>query len=123
MVESRDHAYAPGDTVDVQLEWEALKYIHTDYTAFVHVVGPDGTPLVQGDSQPMHGFLPTSYWPPRQRIADAYALTLPADAPPGDYRVLVGWYDLATLTRLPLTQAGAPIGDAYTVATFTVAPR
>ena len=114
---------APGDTVDVQLEWEALKYIHTDYTAFVHVVGPDGTPLVQGDSQPMHGFLPTSYWPPRQRIADAYALTLPADAPPGDYRVLVGWYDLATLTRLPLTQAGAPIGDAYTVATFTVAPR
>jgi hypothetical protein len=114
---------APGDTVDVQLEWEALRYMHTDYTAFVHVVGPDGTPVVQGDSQPMHGFLPTSYWPPRQRIADSYTLTLPADAAPGEYRVLVGWYDLATLARLPMTQDGETIGDAYTVAAFTVAPR
>ena len=59
---------APGDPVNVQLEWQALRYMHTDYTTFVQVLGPDGTPVVQGDDQPMHGFLPTSYWPPRQRI-------------------------------------------------------
>jgi hypothetical protein len=34
--------------------------------------------------------------------------------------VLVGWYDLDTLTRLPISQAGAAVGDAYQVATFTV---
>ena len=50
-------------------------------------------------------------------------MTLPADAPPGNYRVIIGWYDLATMERLPMTQNGKAIGDAYEVATFTVQPR
>jgi len=83
-------------------------------------VGPDGALVTQADRQPMAGFLPTSYWPPRQQIVDTYTVQLPPDAPAGDYRLFVGWYDLATLTRLPMTQAGQPIGDAYPVATFTV---
>lgn len=114
----------PGATHTVRLFWEAEEFIHTDYTVFVHLIGPDGTPLVQADSRPLNGFIPTSYWPPRQQIADDHSFTLPADAPPGEYRLVVGWYDLANLQRLPMTQDGAAgggaLGDAYTVATFTV---
>jgi hypothetical protein len=114
----------PGATHIVRLFWEAEEFIHTDYTVFVHLIGPDGTPLVQADSRPLNGFIPTSYWPPRQQIADDHSFTLPADAPPGEYRLVVGWYDLANLQRLPMTQDGAAgggaLGDAYTVATFTV---
>lgn len=112
--------FAPGASFDLRLHWRANRFIHTDYTTLAHVVGPDGALVTQADRQPMAGFLPTSYWPPRQQIVDTYTVQLPPDAPAGDYRLLVGWYDLATLTRLPMTQAGQPIGDAYPVATFTV---
>jgi hypothetical protein len=102
------------------LDWRAQKYIHQDYTTFVHVVGPDGALVTQADHRPLDGFVPTSYWPPRQRMADDYTIQLPSDAPSGEYKLMVGWYDLETMMRLPMSQAGKSIGDAYQVATFTV---
>jgi hypothetical protein len=115
-----DATFAPGESVTVRLNWAAEKFIHRDYTVFVHLVGPDGTPLVQADSRPMQGFIPTSYWPPNQQIADDHTFTIPADAPPGEYRLLAGWYELESLERLPMTRRGEAIGDAYELATFTV---
>jgi len=53
-------------------------------------------------------------------MMDDYPLQLPTDAPAGDYRLVVGWYDLETMTRLPMTQGDDAIGDVYQVATFTV---
>lgn len=114
--------FAPGDPINLRLHWRVTNFIHTDYTTLVHVVGPDGTLVTQGDHQPLQGFIPTSYWPPRQTIADDYSVQLPADAPPGEYRLLVGWYDLDTMQRLPMTRRGDAAGDAYEVGTFTVQP-
>ncbi len=94
--------------------------MYTDYTAFVHVIGPDGQMAAQHDQQPLSGFIPTSYWPPRQVIADVYALTLPAGAPPGNYQIIVGLYDLATMNRLPLSRDGEAAGDSVVAATFSV---
>lgn len=113
-------SFAPGDAIDLRLSWYVQDFIHNDYTTFVHVIGPDGSVITQADQQPLHGFVPTAYWSPRQGMTDDYTIQLPPDAPNGEYRLLVGWYDLATLARLPMTQAGKPIGDAYQVATFTV---
>lgn len=115
-----DQRVGRGETVTVRLNWEALDYIHTDYTVFLHLVGPDGTPVAQGDSQPMDGFVPTSYWPPLQQFADDHTLTIPEDAAPGEYRLLVGWYDLETMQRLPMTQGQTALGDAYQLATWTI---
>ena len=111
---------APGEAIDLRLHWRVQKFIHNDYTTFVHVVGPDGSIVTQADRQPLNGFVPTSYWSPRQVMADNYTIQLPSDAPSGEYQLRVGWYELETLTRLPMSQAGNPIGDAYQVATFTV---
>ncbi|MFN2201681.1 MAG: hypothetical protein ACK2UO_10760, partial [Caldilineaceae bacterium] len=118
---ARNHeAFAAGDTVNLRLFWRALSYMYTDYTAFVHVIGPDGQMALQHDQRPMNGFLPTSYWPPNQVIADDYALELPADALPGEYQVVVGLYDLATMDRLPVTRDGEPSGDSVVARTFQV---
>jgi hypothetical protein len=76
--------------------------------------------ITQADRRPLDGFIPTSYWPPKQMMADDYTIQLPDDAPSGDYTLLVGWYDLETMNRLPMSQAGNVISDAYPVATFTV---
>ena len=102
----------PGDPFSVQLFWQADAEMDADYTAFVHVVGPDGKLAAQADQPPLHGFLPTTAWVPGQVVADTYTLTLPADAPPGEYRLLAGMYDPATMTRLPVQGDGdaVPLG-------------
>jgi hypothetical protein len=112
--------FAPGDAIDLRLSWHVHDFIHDDYTTFVQVIGPDGAIVAQADRRPLNNFVPTSYWSPRQEMVDTYPLQLPADAPAGEYRLLVGWYDLDTMTRLPMMQGGESIGDAYQVATFTV---
>jgi hypothetical protein len=111
---------APGDALDLRLHWRVHNFIHNNYTTFVQVIGPDGKIVTQADRRPLNGFVPTSYWPPRQEMMDDYPIQLPADAPAGDYRLLVGWYDLETMARLPMSQGGNAIGDAYQVASFTV---
>lgn len=113
-------SFAPGDAIDLRLHWLVHNFIHNDYTTFVQAIGPDGNIVAQADRRPLDGFVPTSYWSPRQEMVDNYPIQLPEDAPAGEYRLLVGWYDLETMARLPMTQEGSVIGDAYQVATFTV---
>ena len=49
---------------------------------------------------------------PGQTVADPYLVQLSADLPPGDYRLHVGLYLLATLERLAVVdQRGAAIDD------------
>ena len=36
-------------------------------------------------------------------MADRQTITLPAELPPGQYRLIVGWYYPVTGDRLPLT--------------------
>jgi hypothetical protein len=109
----------PGDVVQVTLRWRGLRAMATDYTVFVHLVGPDGRLHGQTDSWPVEGTFPTSQWVPGREISDPYAVRLEADAPPGTYRVEVGLYDLATMERLQIMDgAGKPIGDSLMVSTF-----
>ncbi|HXF64675.1 MAG TPA: hypothetical protein VNK95_23805, partial [Caldilineaceae bacterium] len=106
-----------GEPVTVRLFWQAQQWMGTDYTAFVHLVGPDGALAAQADQPPLGGFWPTSAWPPGQQVADTFVLALPADAPPGEYRFVTGLYDPATVTRLPVSRSGKPLGDAFLLTT------
>ncbi len=110
----------PGQTITARLFWQSQQQTAVDYTAFVHVVAPDGSAVVQVDRQPLDGFMPTSTWLPGQVISDDFALSLPEGAAPGEYTVYTGLYDLATMERLPVTIDGRPAGDAVPVATLTV---
>jgi hypothetical protein len=111
----------PGETINVRLDWRGLKSWESDYTAFVHLVGPDGKLHGQVDAWPVQGTLPTSVWAAGQVVNDAYAVTLQADAPRGRYQIEVGWYLLATLRRLPVLDAGGrPVDDRFVAGEFDV---
>ena len=115
-----DATLAPGDEATVRLFWQARAWPVTDYTAFVHLVGPDGLLVQPVDKPPLQGFLPTSTWYPGQRVVDDFTLTLPNDAAPGTYTLYTGFYDPTTMTRLPITQGDVPLGDAFMIGTVQV---
>ncbi len=93
---------APGDTLTARLYWQPQAEFERDYTAFVHLIGPDGQLYGQVDHVPGGGAYPTTGWLPGEYIADEYAVPLAADAPPGQYRLEIGLYDPATGQRLPV---------------------
>jgi hypothetical protein len=104
----------PGAQVPLTFYWETLAAPGQPFTLFIHLVEPvSGTQKAGFDGAPP---FPTSYWQPGYTLVDPRQLSLPADLLPGDYEVRIGWYNLATLERLPL--AGG--GDALTVLPVSV---
>ncbi len=93
--------------IDLTLYWRAEEEIERSYTVFVHLAGPDGVVIAQVDAPPQGGNHPTDHWLPGEVVTDAYHLALPSSATA--YRVLVGMYDPATLTRLPVTNVAGSI--------------
>ncbi len=103
----------PGDTLPLRLYWESLASTPIDYTAFVHVIGPDGSQVAGYDQQPRNGFAATHLWQAGQCIVDELEIPLPADLASGTYEVRVGLYTLEN-GRLPVLEADEVVGD-YTV--------
>jgi len=81
-----------------------LASLDVSYTAFVHLVAPDGSNLTQIDRPPaIDGEpYPTDSWVPGEIIVDTYWLAIPMDAPAGPYRVRLGLYLPETGTRLAI---------------------
>ncbi|RME72828.1 MAG: hypothetical protein D6784_12875 [Chloroflexi bacterium] len=94
---------APGGILPVRLYWQAAAEFEQDYTAFVHLVGPDGRLYGQVDQTPGAGAYPTTGWLPGEYITDAYEIPVSSDAPAGAYRLEIGMYSPATGERLPVT--------------------
>lgn len=114
----------PGDTLTVRLYWRALAPMERGYTAFIHLLGPANPATgaflwAQDDHQPGYAAYPTGLWFPGEVVSDRFQFALPDDAPPGEYVLMTGFYDLATLQRL--ARSDAP-GDTATLATVTVVP-
>ena len=107
-------------TLALTLAWQPTRPLDVDYVTLVHLIAPDGTLAQQYDRAPLQGVAPTTQWRTRDTLLDTYNLDVPADLPAGDYRLLVGLYDLPTLTRLPVQLDGMPTGDTVHVATITV---
>lgn len=81
----------PPCVLDLRLVWLAQPPIGEPLTVFLHLVGPDGRLVSQQDGPPNRGLEPTDRWG-TDLVADPRRLDIPADAPPGDYRVLAGLY-------------------------------
>jgi hypothetical protein len=99
-----------GETqVQFTLYWQAQQKMELDYTAFVHLLNPDGTVAAQLDRPPA-GY-PTHDWRPGEIVVDHYTITLPANLSPGVYIIETGFYYLPTLERL---------GDSAVLGSYTV---
>jgi uncharacterized membrane protein len=94
-----------GEALAFTLYWEATGPISIDLTTFVHLLDEQGNVVAQLDWMPQDslGYLPTSAWQPERQVVDCQSLPLPDDLPPGQYRLIGGWYYPVTGERLPLT--------------------
>jgi hypothetical protein len=111
-----------GETISLALHWQAIRQPKDDYTVFTQLIGPDGLVWGQQDNQPQGGRYPMTSWDVGQQVVDRYELALRSGAPSGQYRLVVGVYQLATGQRLPAVAGdGTRLpGDAVPLATLTV---
>ena len=104
---------APDEPVQFTLYWQIDQPSAEIISTFVHLVGPDGRIITQGDQWP--GGLPSTTWAAGQVIIDEYAILLPTDAPLGEYEIVIGLYSPDNGMRFPIfTSAGDPMtGDQF----------
>jgi 4-amino-4-deoxy-L-arabinose transferase-like glycosyltransferase len=100
-----------GDTLAAQLYWRAEAEFEQNYTAFIHLIGPDGLLYGQVDQPPGAGAFPTTGWLRGEYITDAYTIPIAPNAPPGNYQIEIGLYNSNTGQRLPVMSSGCT-GDA-----------
>lgn len=91
-----------GQALQLTLYWQAQQEMATSYKVFTHLVGPNGKIYGQDDSIPMSGTAPTDSWVPGEVLTDHYSLTIHPNAPPGDYQLVVGFYNPDTGARVPV---------------------
>lgn len=98
-----------GNIIGLTVYWRCTAPVRDDLTVFVHLIG-EARVWAQDDARPGHHSYPTSRWQPGEIILDDYRLTIPTDAPRGDYQIEIGMYHLETGARVRVRDAhGAPM--------------
>jgi 4-amino-4-deoxy-L-arabinose transferase-like glycosyltransferase len=111
----------PGDTVKMRLAFENRQALDQLYKVFVHLRGPDNSALAQADRVLCDTTLNEADWRPGDILVDEYELPVPAETPPGDYPVVIGFYQVATGARLPVVASDLEHdGDSLTIGTLRV---
>ncbi|MCK6628446.1 MAG: hypothetical protein L6R45_25135 [Anaerolineae bacterium] len=93
---------ATGESIQVNLLWQALTTPPLDYTIFIHLLDAAGKQVAGSDAQPVNNTYPTTIWTPGERILDSHLLSIPNTLSPGQYHLAVGLYHQPTGQRLPL---------------------
>ncbi len=108
-----------GDLLTLRPYWQALRTPDNNYSLFIHLLPADSPqPVAQFDGSPASERRLSLTWddPNEILIGTQAALNVPADLPPGDYRLALGLYDFVTGARLMLADGR----DYFEVATITV---
>ncbi len=102
-------AVRAGDPIWLEFHCSAAHKIEGRYDVFVQFLSPDGRYVNGTDGPPQFGAAMTSWWRPGDVVIDRRAFFVPADAAPGTYRVIAGFY--VNGERLPVFDAhGTPLG-------------
>jgi hypothetical protein len=115
-------AARPGDRLRLTLYWEATGRPSKDYTVFNHVVDRTERIWGQKDGQPAGGARPTHEWRPGDVVGDTHELVIAPDAPPGQYTVITGLYELRTLQRLAVQTGDQPASNSVALGSITILP-
>ncbi|MCJ7738322.1 MAG: PASTA domain-containing protein, partial [Anaerolineae bacterium] len=79
----------PGDIITLNLRWQSLQSVDTQYVVFVHLLSPTGQLGAQQDTEPV---VPTTDWLPGIDFVDSHQIEIPNDLPAGQYQIRVGMY-------------------------------
>jgi hypothetical protein len=124
----------PGESLPLTLYWQALDLFEETYIVFTQLLGPcppgQDCPLEtvqiygQQDKAPgVRGKDPVTGWLPGEVVVDPYHIPLHPDAPPGEYRLIVGLYQPPDGPRLPrLDERGEPAGDFVELTRVVIKP-
>jgi 4-amino-4-deoxy-L-arabinose transferase-like glycosyltransferase len=120
-----ENSVEPGQMLRLTLFWQATATPLTERLAvFAHVLDGEGRLVAQQDSEPAGGSRPTTSWSSEEVIIDRLGILLPADAVGGEYRLVVGMYQLDSGERLPvfegLGQAGVSPGEGDSILLDTI---
>jgi hypothetical protein len=110
-------ALNPGQTLSTSLIWLTTAPLSEDYTVFLQLLNANGEVIAQQDKQPLDGQAPTSSWTPGEIVVYQFLLPLPAELPPGEYRLITGFYQFETGQRL-LTEATGAEADSLLLKSF-----
>jgi hypothetical protein len=97
--------------VRITAHWQVEETVDSDATVFAHLTRPDGTLVAQADGYPLLGMLPFWLWERGEVVRDVRRF---APAPPGEYVIKMGVWDLASGERWPAD------GDRDGAVTLTV---
>jgi 4-amino-4-deoxy-L-arabinose transferase-like glycosyltransferase len=117
---ARDAFLTAGQVLAVTLHWRALEKVDQDYTVFVHLVDGEGEIQGQSDSPPLAGRYPTSHWHPGEVNLDEHQVALNAEAPTGEYRLVVGLYNPEDGARLVVSEGPLDGQDSVLLARLRV---
>jgi hypothetical protein len=120
--EGGEGVFQQGATVPLTTLWQAIAPDSRSYRVFWQLEALGGLIVAEGEAEPLDGDHPTSAWQPGEWVRNLGALRVPGDAPPGDYRVLVGLRD-ADKVRLPVVGTLLPAGDAVALGSIHVTER
>lgn len=86
----RDGSVGAGQRFGITWYWRVAGKPPTGYKVFVHIEGRGFR--LNGDHEPVAGRYPTALWDRGDILVDAQELLVPANYPPDDYRIYVGWF-------------------------------
>ena len=113
-----------GDTLRLTLFWRAEHKLDTNYTLFVHLEDRDGKIWGQRDGPPAGEYFPTSEWEPGRLLRSDWSIPVAQDAPSGNYRLVAGLYNLATMQRLAAADHDTgSASNSITLQTLNVSAR
>ncbi len=108
-----------GETLPISLWWSVLTDPQRDYSVSAFLIDSTGRLAVQHDGSPFDGKSPMSGWHAGDLHFDQPRLLIPADLPPGDYRLGLKVYWYAYPLPLPFTGMGMS-GDFPILGTINV---
>jgi len=112
---------APGQQLDVTLNWVPEAQLGADYDLTVRLVDGSGVVLWEQTGQPFDGYFPTSWWRPGHTMYGRYRIPLPTGLAPGDYWLTVSATDPATGQSLPASgPTAAPWPDSLVIGPIPV---
>ncbi|MBX7212615.1 MAG: glycosyltransferase family 39 protein [Thermoflexales bacterium] len=121
--------YTPGDppgrgaTMSLRVGFVADAAPTEAAALFIHILDASGRMVAQRDLDPLDGARSTLSYRAGEGLDQSFAVPIPRDLPAGDYRVLLGAYRRADLTRWPARVGGTPAQhDLIDLFTFTLKP-
>lgn len=114
-----DTTVSSGEVIRIAVDWRTEAAVEDSFFTFTHVLDASGNLVAQRDGIPGGGLLPMTDWEPDETVRDRYGILLPADAAPGEYRIISGIYNPTSQLRLRVTE-GSDTGDHVVLGTVTV---